>query len=116
MNLKAGYDPAALPENYRKSLRFYRYDDKRLANAGLGVDLDEKTVFATIDQFSTIGIFGEVSQLPVESPEDEKDRDEKPAGELPRTYGYVPYLLLAGLLLALAGLFFYRHRKRFDSQ
>ena len=119
--LEAGYDPAALPKWMKEaSLRFYRYDaEKGWVLLDSEVDTAEKIISAEIDHFSTIGVFGEVSAPPADDKpgvsESEKTKGEL-EGELPRTYGYIPYLLLGGIALALAGLFFFRRRKGLESR
>ena len=116
--LEAGYDPAALPQWMKEaSLRFYRYDaEKGWELLDSSVDTDQNIVSAEIDHFSTIGLFGEVSAPPVDDEKSEVTEDKKPEGDLPRTYGYIPYLLLGGIALALAGLFFFRRRKGLEGR
>ena len=111
--LAAGYDPAELPERMdAASLCFYRYDaEKGWMLLKSEVDTTEKLVSAEIAEFSTVGIFGKVSAAPVEPP-----KDDKPKDDLPRTFGYISYLLLAGLILAAAGMLFFMRRKRLESR
>jgi hypothetical protein len=123
VEMHAFYDPATLPKRMiEASLCFYRYDEEEEAWVLLEseVNSDLKAVSARVEQFSTVGLFGEVSPPPVEEPGDEpgdkKIEDEKAKGELPQTYGYIPYLLLGGLALALMGLVFLVRRIRYEGR
>lgn len=114
--IKAGYAHLKLPKGMDETtLRLYRYD----AEAGWmlldsEVDTSEKVVTAGVEKFSTVAIFGEVVAPPVE-PGDEPE-DEKPEGELPRTFGYISLLHLVSLILVAAGLLFFRRRKGFEGR
>lgn len=111
--LRAGYDPSALPKGLNaSSLRFYRYDaEKGWVLLESSVDTAGNVVTAEVDHFSVIGVFGEVSKQP--GGEEEK---EKPGEDLPRTMGYISYLLLGSLLLAAAGLFLFMRRKGLEGR
>ena len=112
--IKAGYDHVKLPQGMvETSLRLYRYDaQKGWVLLDSKVNTSEKIVTAEVDHFSTVGIFGEVS-APVEEPEKE---EEKPDGELTSTLGSVPYILFAGLLLVIAGVFLFMRRKAIENR
>ena len=59
------------------------------------MNTDSDYVWAEVDSFSTFGVFGRLDSTG--SP----GKDDKP---LPKTLGYLPYLVLLGLLLGTAGL------------
>lgn len=118
--LRAGYGHITLPERMdAASLCFYRYDaEKGWVALKSEVDTSGKVVTASVEEFSTVGIFGKVSAPPPgdEKPKEEEPKEEKPKGETPRTFGYIPFLLLGGLLLAAAGLFLYRRSKGLEGR
>ena len=94
--MEVGYDPAALPKGMSESsLRLYHYVDGGWHLLTSGVNTDSDYVWAEVDSFSTFGVFGRLDSTG--SP----GKDDKP---LPKTLGYLPYLVLLGLLLGTAGL------------
>ncbi len=94
--MEVGYDPAALPKGMAESsLRLYHYVDGSWQLLTSGVNTDSDYVWAETDSFSTFGVFGRLSSSG--SP----GSGDKP---LPKTIGFLPYLVLLGLLLGTAGL------------
>ena len=110
--LLAGYD--ALPARMdAASLCFYRYDaEKGWVTLSSEVNTTDKNVMATVDHFSTVGLFGKVTATPVEPPKDEKDGEEKGKDYTTSTFGYRSYLPLAGLILVAAGLLLLIRRRQ----
>lgn len=105
VRIEVDYDPALLPQGVNEdTLRLYRFDlstgSWRLLDSG--VNIAQQHVWAVVEQFSVIGVFGEAHYLPLEGS----------AGFSWSFLNRVPYYLWLILIIIVATSFVLKFQRR----